>query len=272
MPYPRPLGEREGKKKCPYAHFADVETEVQSSYVNSQKSNSWVVVIWSLSRVWLFATPWTVAHQAPLSMGFSRQEYWSGLPFPSPKQLGEELKQNPDPQDFQAELSISSSQSVSQLSRSVVSDSLQPHESQHTRPPCPSPTPGLYSNSCPSSWWCYPANSSSVVPFSSCPRSLPASGSFPMSQLFAWGGQSTGASASASAIVGTFKHNRLDSVLETYWEPSENHNWDYKEVSLLKETSKFHFIVYIYVVRFSSDRSYISQDSIDKKNQWEVYT
>ena len=113
---------------CPYAHFADVETEVHWSYVNSQKSNSWVVVIWSLSHVWLFATPWTVAHQAPLSMGFSGQE-WSGLPFLLPKQLGEELKQNPDPQDFQAELSISSSQSVSQLSRSVVSDSLQSRES-----------------------------------------------------------------------------------------------------------------------------------------------
>ena len=75
-----------------------------------------------------------------------------------------------------------------QLSRSVVSDSLQPHESQHARPPCPSPTPGVYSNSCPSSQWCHPTISSSVIPFSSCPQSLPASGSFPMSQLFAWGG------------------------------------------------------------------------------------
>ena len=88
-----------------------------------------------------------------------------------------------------------SHQSV-QFIRSVVSDSLQPHESQHARPPCPSPTPGVYSNSCPSSWWCHPAISSSVVPFSSCPQSLPASESFPMSQLFAWGGQSTGISAS----------------------------------------------------------------------------
>ena len=70
-----------------------------------------------------------------------------------------------------------------QVSGSVVSDSLQPHESQHTRPPCPSPTPAVYSNSCPSSQWCHPAISSSVVPFSSCPQSLPASGSFPMSQL-----------------------------------------------------------------------------------------
>ena len=72
-----------------------------------------------------------------------------------------------------------------QFSRSVMSDSLQPHESQHTRPPCPSPAPGVYSNSCPLSQWCHPTISSSVTPFSSCPQSLPASGSFPMSQLFA---------------------------------------------------------------------------------------
>ena len=78
-----------------------------------------------------------------------------------------------------------------------MSDPLWPHESQHTRPPCPSPTPGAYSNSCPSSWWCHPAISSSVIPFSSCPQSLPASESFPMSQLFAWGSQSIGVSASA---------------------------------------------------------------------------
>ena len=83
-----------------------------------------------------------------------------------------------------------------QFSRSVVSDSLRPHESQHARPPCPSPSPRIHSDSRPSSPWCHPATSSSVVPFSSCPQSLPASESFPMSQLFAWGGQRTGASAS----------------------------------------------------------------------------
>ena len=76
-----------------------------------------------------------------------------------------------------------------QFSRSVVSNSLPPHESQHARPPCPSPTPRVYSNSCPVSQWYYPAISSSVIPFSSCPQSLPASGSFPISQLFTWGGQ-----------------------------------------------------------------------------------
>ena len=85
-----------------------------------------------------------------------------------------------------------------QFSRSVVSYCLRPHESQHTRPPCPSPTPGVHSDSRPLSQWCHPAISSSVVPFSSGPQSLPASESFPMSQLFAWGGQSTGVSASAS--------------------------------------------------------------------------
>ena len=87
-----------------------------------------------------------------------------------------------------------------QLSHSVVSDSLWPHESQHARPPCPSPTPGVHPNSCASSRWCHPAISSSVVPFSSCPQSLPASESFPLSQLFAWGGQSIGVSASASVL------------------------------------------------------------------------
>ena len=87
-----------------------------------------------------------------------------------------------------------------QFSRSVVSNSLRPYESQHTRPPCPSPTPGVHPNSCASCWWCHPAILSSIVPFSSCSQSLSASGSFPMSQLFTWGGQSIGVSASASVL------------------------------------------------------------------------
>ena len=82
-----------------------------------------------------------------------------------------------------------------QFSCSVVSDSLRLHGLQHTKLPCPSPTPGVYSNSCPLSWWCHPTISSSVIPFSSCPQSLPASGSFPVSQFFASGGQSIGLSA-----------------------------------------------------------------------------
>ena len=86
------------------------------------------------------------------------------------------------------------------FSCSVVSNSLWSHGLQHARPPCPSPTPGVYRNSCPLSWWCHPTISSSVVPFSSCPQSFPASGSFQMSQLFTWGGQSIGVSASASVL------------------------------------------------------------------------
>ena len=87
-----------------------------------------------------------------------------------------------------------------QFSRSVVSNSLRPHEPQHARPPCLSPTPGVHPNPCPLSQWCHPTISSSVVPFSSCPQSFPASGSFQMSQLFASDGQSIGVSASTSVL------------------------------------------------------------------------
>ena len=102
-----------------------------------------------------------------------------------------------------------------QFIRSVVSDSLWPHESQHARPPCLSPSPGVHSNWRPSSQWCHPAISSSVVPFSSCPQSLPGSDPFPMSQLFTWGGQSTGVSASAS-----FPPKKSQG-----WSPSEWTGW-----------------------------------------------
>ena len=102
-----------------------------------------------------------------------------------------------------------------QFSSSVVSNSLWSHESQHARPPCPSPTPGVHSDSRPSSQWCHPAISSSVIPFSSCPQSLPASECFPMSQLFAWGGQSTGVSALAS----------FPSKKSEGWCPSEWTDW-----------------------------------------------
>ena len=95
---------------------------------------------------------------------------------------------------------------------SVMSDSLRPPESQH---PCPSPTPGVHSNSCSSSRWCHPSILSSVIPFSSFPQSLPASESFPMSQLFAWGGQSTGVSASASFLPKNTQG----------WSPSEWTDW-----------------------------------------------
>ena len=105
--------------------------------------------------------------------------------------------------------------SSAQFSRSVVSNSLWPHESHHTRPPCPSPAPGVHPHSHPSSWWCHPAISSSVIPSSSCPQSLPASESFPMSQLFTWGGQNIGVSALASVLP---KNTQDSSPLEwTGW-------------------------------------------------------
>ena len=102
-----------------------------------------------------------------------------------------------------------------QFSRSVESDYLRPHESQHTRPPCLSPTPGVNSKSRPSNWWCHPPISSPVVHFSSCPQSLPASESFPMSQIFAWGDQSTRVSALASVLPKNTQG----------WSPSEWTGW-----------------------------------------------
>ena len=102
-----------------------------------------------------------------------------------------------------------------QISHSAVSDSLQPHEPQYTRPPWPSPTPGVHWDSRPSNQWCHPAISSSVIPFSSCPQSLPASESFPMSKQFAWGGQSTGVSA-----LATFLPKKSQG-----WFPSEWTGW-----------------------------------------------
>ena len=102
-----------------------------------------------------------------------------------------------------------------QISSSVVSDSLRPLELQHTRPPCPSPTPGVHSDSRPSSPRCHPAISSSVIPFSSCPQSLPAAESLPMSQHFTWGGQSTGVSALASFLPKNTQG----------WSPSEWTGW-----------------------------------------------
>ena len=102
-----------------------------------------------------------------------------------------------------------------QFSRSVVSDSLRPYESQHARPPDPSSSPGVHSDSRPPSQWCHPAISSSVIPFSSCPQSLPASESFPMRQLFAWDGQSTGVSVLASSLPKKSQG----------WSPSEWTGW-----------------------------------------------
>ena len=102
-----------------------------------------------------------------------------------------------------------------QFRHSVMPDSLQPREMQHARPPCPSPSPGVHSDSRPSSQWCHPAISSSVISFSSFPQPLPASESFPMSQLFSWGGQSTGVSALASFVPKKSQG----------WSPSEWTGW-----------------------------------------------
>jgi len=143
--------------------------------------------------------PLDCIHKAPLSMGLSRQEYWSGLSFPSPVGL-------PDSRIKPASLKSLALQAGSlllrsvQFNHSVVSFSLRPHGLQHARPPCPSPTPGVYSNSCPLSWWCHATISSSAIPSSSCLQSFPTPESFSMSQLFASGGQSTGVSASASVL------------------------------------------------------------------------
>ena len=116
-----------------------------------------------------------------------------------------------------------------QFSCSVMSNSLGPHESQHARPPCPSPTPEVHTNSCLSSWWCHPAISSSIIPFS-CPQSLPESEAFPMSQLFAWGGQSTGVSASASVLPMNTQG----------WSPLEWTGWISLQSKGLKSLLQYH--------------------------------
>ena len=147
---------------------------------------SLLLLLSHFSCVRLCATPQTAAYQASPSLGFSRQEHWSGLPFPSPKAS-------------LVVLNFFSFSSV-QLSCLIMSNSLQPRGPQHTRPPCPSPTPRVYPNSCPLSQQYHPTISSSVAPFSSCPQSFPASGSFQMSQFFASGSKSIGVSASTSVL------------------------------------------------------------------------
>ena len=112
-------------------------------------------------------------------------------------------------------------QQVQFICHSVMSDSLWPHKSQHARPPCPSPTPGVHADSCPSSQWCHPAISSSVTPFPSCPQSLPASESFPISQFFEWDGQSTGVSALESFLPKKFQG----------WSPSEWTGWIFRQMN-----------------------------------------
>ena len=131
-------------------------------------------ILFYLFIFFVCVTPWTVARQAPLTMGFSRQEYWSGLSFPSPN----------------TNILITKVFQLVHFSHSVVSDFLGPNGLQHSRLPCPSPTPRAYSNSCPSSQWCHPTISSFVLPFSSHLQSFPASWSIPMSPFFTTGSQS----------------------------------------------------------------------------------
>ena len=151
-----------------------------------------VVVVHSLICVWVFASPWTAACQAPLSSTISQ----SLLKF---IRVGDAIWSHSLPSPLLLPSIFPSISSV-QFRCSVMSNSLWPHGLQHARPPCPSPTPRVYSNSCPLSWWFPPTISSSVIPFSSRLQSFPASGSFPMYGFFASGDQSIGASASASVL------------------------------------------------------------------------
>ena len=184
----------------------------------------------NLSCIWLYVTPWTVAPQAPVSVGIPRQKYpleWVTMPSSRGSQPRDQIHVScllcwqvgslplATPGWVEGHYNAVIYFSSVQFSSSVMSDSLQPHESQHARPPCPSPTPRVHSNSRPLSWWCHPAISSSVVPFSSCPQCLPASESFPMSQLSTWGGQSTG----VSALAAFLPKNTQD------WSPSEWTGW-----------------------------------------------
>ena len=156
----------------------------------------------------------TLCDQAPLSIGFSRQEHWSGLPFPSPGDL-------PDPgieprfPAWQADSLLSAppgkplSLSSGQFSPSVLCDFLRPHGLQHAKLPCPSPTPIACSNLGPSSRWCHPTISSSVIPFSSCLQSFSASESFSVSQFFTSGGQNTGVQLWHQSFQGIFRTDIL---------------------------------------------------------------
>ena len=158
-------------------------------------------VLSRFSHVQLFVTLRTIAHQAPLSMVFSRKEYWSGLSCPPSGDLPSPgIKTTSLMSPALTDGFFTTRATCLLFSCSVVSSSLWPHGLQHIKLPCPSLFPGACSNLCPSSQWCHPTISSSHAPFSSCLQSFPASGSFPVSQFFASGGQSIGASASASIL------------------------------------------------------------------------
>ena len=158
------------------------------------------------SCVQFFATPWTVGYQGSLSMAFSRQEKWSGLPHPPPRNrsnsgIKPESLMSPALAQWVLLPLVSPGKPINgSVQFSSVTQScptLRPNRLQHPRPPCPSPTPGVYSDSCSLSRWWHTTISSSVIPFSSHLQSFPASGSFPMSQFFTSVGQSIEVSASA---------------------------------------------------------------------------
>ena len=157
------------------------------------RQRNFCFVLWLFTTVGCNSTTLIYLFDLIIYSSFHFPKFGSLFPFALLLRELKHLKFQPSPQGSVHFISV-------QLSRSVMSESLQPHVSQHARPPCPSPTPSVYSNSCPLSWWCHPTISSSIVPFSSCPQSLPASGSFPVNQLFTWGGQSTRVSASASVL------------------------------------------------------------------------
>ena len=187
---------------------------------------NWIVSV-SLNHVWLFCNP---LHPSPpgssghrifqarilewVAISFSR-----GFSWPRDQSLISCIGRRSFTTEPPRKPILVSQFSSVHFSHSVVSDSLRPHESQHARPPCPSQAPRVYWNSCPSSRWCHPAISSSIGPFSSCPQSLQASGSFPMSQLFTWGGQSTGVSASASVLPMNTQDLSPWSLGSSKWHP-----------------------------------------------------
>ena len=184
-----------------YGHY--VVMVFGDMYLNNNSENE------SVSRlsesVWLFVTPWTVAHQAPLSMGFFKQEYWNGLLCPPPGDLPDSGIKPSTRVSHIAGRFFTVWTIISVQFSSVAQSCLTLWDPMNHSTPGLSvhhqQFPGVHSNSHPSSRWCHPAISSSVVPFSSCPQSLPVLESFPMSQLFAWGGQSTGVSALASFLA-----------------------------------------------------------------------
>ena len=186
-----------------------IQTPATDSPCLSNPFNHWLMLLfqhdWRFSHRVNLQTLWYQVFQS-LSKGFPGL-YWKKF-VPNQKELTQVVKDGPYLQTSRSEVKVAQWCPILQphglyryqFSHSGASDSLRPHEPQHARPPCPSQTPGVHPNPCPLSQWCHPAISSSVVPFSSCSQSFPASGSFPMSQLFTSGGQSIGVAASTSVL------------------------------------------------------------------------